>query len=259
MDLPNPDRQLKPAMLAIDAAAGPRRSSELVIPAAAVVREEQPATTSSSQTAPDTFLLRPVTLGAEYGGQRVLIGGMRDGREDRRRRRLPPEQRAQARGAAGRLADVESLVHARRSQQRIVVVVLAVVLLAFGIDATRKLSVDAFPDVTNIQVQVATEAPGRSPEEVERFVTVPIEIGMTGLPGLTEMRSLNKPGLSLITLVFTDEHRRLLRAAAGDGAADGGRAPAAGGHRRRCSGRCRPRWARSTSTRSNARTTASAR
>lgn len=88
--------------------------------------------------------------------------------------------------------------------QRLVVVVVAVVLCFFGIDAARKLSVDAFPDVTNVQVQVATEAIGRSPEEVERFVTVPVEIAMTGLPGLTEMRSLNKPALSLITLVFTD-------------------------------------------------------
>ena len=98
---------------------------------------------------------------------------------------------------------IESIVRAAL-QQRLVVVVLAAALLVFGLDAVRKLSVDAFPDVTNIQVQIATEAPGRSPEEVERFVTVPLEIGMTGLPGLTEMRSLNKPGLSLITLVFTD-------------------------------------------------------
>src|SRR4051812_8311198 len=88
--------------------------------------------------------------------------------------------------------------------QRIVVVVLAFIALAFGVDATRKLSVDAFPDVTNIQVQVATEVPGRSPDEVERMVTVPVEIGMTGLPGMTEMRSQNEPGLSIITLVFTD-------------------------------------------------------
>jgi cobalt-zinc-cadmium resistance protein CzcA len=90
-------------------------------------------------------------------------------------------------------------------RQRLVVVVIAVVLFAFGLDAARKLSVDAFPDVTNVQVQIATEAPGRSPEEVERFVTVPIEIAITGLPGLTDIRSLNKPGLSLVTLVFTDK------------------------------------------------------
>src|SRR5215467_13070951 len=90
-------------------------------------------------------------------------------------------------------------------KQRIVIVVLAAIALGFGINATRKLSVDAFPDVTNIQVQVATEVPGRSPDEVERIVTVPVEIGMTGLPGMTEMRSQNEPGLSIVTLVFTDE------------------------------------------------------
>src|SRR3954470_18672159 len=90
-------------------------------------------------------------------------------------------------------------------KQRIVVVVVALIALGAGINATMKLSVDAFPDVTNIQVQVATEVPGRSPDEVERIVTVPVEIGMTGLPGMTEMRSQNEPGLSIITLVFTDD------------------------------------------------------
>jgi cobalt-zinc-cadmium resistance protein CzcA len=90
-------------------------------------------------------------------------------------------------------------------RQRLILVVIAVVLVGFGINAAQKLSVDAFPDVANIQVQIATEAAGKSPEEVERFVTIPIEIAMTGLPGMTDMRSLNKPGLSLITLVFTDD------------------------------------------------------
>jgi cobalt-zinc-cadmium resistance protein CzcA len=89
--------------------------------------------------------------------------------------------------------------------QRLLVLVVAVVLLAFGARAALRLSVDAFPDVTNTQVQVATEVPGRSPEEVERFVTVPLEVTMTGLPGLTEMRAINRAGLSLITLVFTDK------------------------------------------------------
>ncbi|MEY3979846.1 MAG: hypothetical protein RLZZ375_1275 [Pseudomonadota bacterium] len=88
--------------------------------------------------------------------------------------------------------------------QRLLMVVIALALVVFGVRASMKLSVDAFPDVTNVQVQVATEAPGRTPEEVERFVTVPVEIGMTGLPGLTEMRSLNRNGLSIVTLVFTD-------------------------------------------------------
>jgi cobalt-zinc-cadmium resistance protein CzcA len=90
-------------------------------------------------------------------------------------------------------------------RQRLILVVVALVMVGFGINAAKHLSVDAFPDVANVQVQIATEAPGKSPEEVERFVTIPIEISMTGLPGMTDMRSLNKPGLSLITLVFTDE------------------------------------------------------
>ncbi len=98
---------------------------------------------------------------------------------------------------------MKSLVEAA-IKQRLIVCVIAVVLFFFGLRAATKLSVDAFPDVTNVQVQIATEAAGRSPEEVERFVTVPVEMAMTGLPGLEEMRSLNKAGLSLITLVFTD-------------------------------------------------------
>jgi len=99
---------------------------------------------------------------------------------------------------------LKSLIRAALSQ-RLLVLVVAVVLLGFGIRAAMRLSVDAFPDVTNVQVQIATEVPGRSPEEVERFVTVPLEVAMTGLPGLTEMRALNRAGLSLITLVFTDK------------------------------------------------------
>ena len=98
---------------------------------------------------------------------------------------------------------IASMIRAALTQ-RLVVIVLALVLCGFGLRAAMKLSVDAFPDVTNVQVQIATEVPGRSPEEIERLVTVPLEIAMTGLPGITEMRSLNKSGLSIITLVFTD-------------------------------------------------------
>jgi cobalt-zinc-cadmium resistance protein CzcA len=82
---------------------------------------------------------------------------------------------------------IASMIRAALSQ-RLIVIVLSLVLCGFGLRAAMNLSVDAFPDVTNVQVQVATEAPGRSPEEIERFVTVPLEIAMTGIPGLVEMR-----------------------------------------------------------------------
>ncbi len=99
---------------------------------------------------------------------------------------------------------IESLIRGAL-KQRLIVLVVAVALVIAGVFAVKKLSLDAFPDVTNVQVLIATQATGKSPEEVERFITVPLEIAMTGLPGLTEMRSLNKNALSLITLVFTDE------------------------------------------------------
>ena len=102
--------------------------------------------------------------------------------------------------------------------QRLIVMVISAMLIIGGFFAAQKLSLDAFPDVTNIQVQVATVATGKSPEEVERFITVPIEIAMTGLPGLVEMRSLNKDALSLITLVFNDATDVYFARQAGDGA-----------------------------------------
>jgi cobalt-zinc-cadmium resistance protein CzcA len=110
-----------------------------------------------------------------------------------------------ARSTASEGADMIRSLIAWALKQRVVMVVLTLVIAAFGGLGLRSLAVDAFPDVTNVQVQIATEAPGRPPEEVERFVTVPVEIAMRGVPGLVEMRSLNRNGLSLITLVFTDD------------------------------------------------------
>lgn len=90
-------------------------------------------------------------------------------------------------------------------QQRVLVVSLACLLAVGGVFAFQTLPIDAFPDVTNIQVQILTEAPGFSPVEVERFITFPIELQMTGMPGLAEIRSLSKFGLSQITVVFQDD------------------------------------------------------
>ena len=90
-------------------------------------------------------------------------------------------------------------------RQRILVIGLAGVLSVGGVLAFESIPIDAYPDVTNIQVQVLTDAPGLSPVEVERFITYPLEIQMTGLPGLVEIRSLSKFALSQITVVFHDD------------------------------------------------------
>jgi len=90
-------------------------------------------------------------------------------------------------------------------RQRILVLGLACLLSLVGVFAFQSIPIDAYPDVTNIQVQVLTEAPGLSPVEVERFITYPLELQMTGLPGLAEIRSLSKFALSQITVVFNDD------------------------------------------------------
>jgi heavy metal efflux system protein len=89
-------------------------------------------------------------------------------------------------------------------RQRMIVILAALLLTGFGILALKKIPIDAFPDVTNVQVQVLATAGGMSPPEVEKLVTRPIEIQMGGLPRLTEIRSVSKIGLSAITVVFED-------------------------------------------------------
>src|SRR3972149_4937007 len=90
-------------------------------------------------------------------------------------------------------------------KQRLLIIIFVVGLIAFGIYAYTKLPIDAFPDVTNKQVQIITEAPGRSPEEVEKYITYPVEAQMMGIPKLTDTRSLSKFRLSVITVVFEDD------------------------------------------------------
>lgn len=89
-------------------------------------------------------------------------------------------------------------------RQRMLVLLGTIGLAGFGIFAVEQIPIDAFPDVTNVQVQVLAKAGGMSPPEVEQLVTRPIEIQMGGLPRLTEIRSVSKIGLSAITIVFED-------------------------------------------------------
>jgi len=90
-------------------------------------------------------------------------------------------------------------------RQRILVLGLACVFSVAGVAAFQSIPIDAYPDVTNVQVQILAEAGGLSPVEIERFITYPLELQMTGLPGLAEIRSLSKFGLSQVTVVFQDD------------------------------------------------------
>ncbi|MEO5769458.1 MAG: CusA/CzcA family heavy metal efflux RND transporter, partial [Polyangia bacterium] len=85
------------------------------------------------------------------------------------------------------------------------VLVLFVMLLVVGGWAAATLPIDALPDVSTVQVSVLTKAPGLSPVEVERTVTVPIENGLNGVPGNVEIRSVSRAGLSAVTVIFADD------------------------------------------------------
>lgn len=85
---------------------------------------------------------------------------------------------------------------------RLLVVALWLLLAGFGIHALLDLPIDAVPDVTNVQVQILTDSPGLAPEEVERFITFPVETAMSGLPRIEQIRSLSRFGLSVVTVVF---------------------------------------------------------
>ncbi|MBM3311078.1 MAG: efflux RND transporter permease subunit, partial [Candidatus Aminicenantes bacterium] len=89
-------------------------------------------------------------------------------------------------------------------RRRALVLVGVIFLVGLGVWSVSRLPIDAFPDVTNIQVEVLSAAPGLAPLEVERFVTHPVEVAMRGLPRLAQVRSVTKYGLSVVTVVFED-------------------------------------------------------
>lgn len=89
-------------------------------------------------------------------------------------------------------------------KNRLIVLLLVAVMAAAGVHSLVNLPIDAVPDVTNVQVQILTAAPSLAPLEMERQVTFPVEVSMSGLPDVDEIRSVSKFGLSAVTVVFDD-------------------------------------------------------
>lgn len=87
---------------------------------------------------------------------------------------------------------------------RLLVVLLVLLIVGIGVVAFQRLSIDAAPDITTIQVQVATRTAPMSAGDVERYVTYPVELAMTGLPDTEEIRSVSRFGLSVVTVVFKE-------------------------------------------------------
>jgi cobalt-zinc-cadmium resistance protein CzcA len=89
-------------------------------------------------------------------------------------------------------------------QQRLLVLLMVAIMIGAGVYSLKNLPIDAVPDVTNVQVQVLTAAPSLAPLEIERQITFPVEVAMSGLPDIEEIRSVSKFGLSAVTVVFKD-------------------------------------------------------
>ncbi len=87
---------------------------------------------------------------------------------------------------------------------RLLVLLLLLGSVGYAVFVVPRLNLDAFPDVTNVQVQINTEAQGLAAEEVEQLITYPIEAGMYALPDVEEVRSISKTGLSVVTVVFKE-------------------------------------------------------
>ncbi len=90
-------------------------------------------------------------------------------------------------------------------KNKLVVGIFTLILIIWGVYSLVQLPVDALPDITNNQVQIITKAPTLASQEVEQFITYPVERSLSNLPDIVEMRSMSRFGLSVITVVFKEE------------------------------------------------------
>ncbi|SMO65599.1 CusA/CzcA family heavy metal efflux RND transporter [Gracilimonas mengyeensis] len=90
-------------------------------------------------------------------------------------------------------------------RNKLIISLLTIALAAWGTYSLTQLSIDAVPDITNNQVRVITTSPNLATQEVEQFITFPVELAMANLPGVVEMRSVSKLGLSIVTIVFEED------------------------------------------------------
>lgn len=91
-------------------------------------------------------------------------------------------------------------------ENRLMTFILIVVFAALGLRAMTRLPIDASPDVTPNLVQIVTDAPGLGPAEVEKFITFPVELAMRGLPGIKEIRSISRFGISAVFVYFDESY-----------------------------------------------------
>lgn len=89
-------------------------------------------------------------------------------------------------------------------KNKLIISLMVLILIGWGAYSIKQLPIDAVPDITNNQVQILTTSPGNGAEDIERFVTFPVEQAMATIPGIEEVRSFSRFGLSVVTVVFKE-------------------------------------------------------
>lgn len=90
-------------------------------------------------------------------------------------------------------------------RNKLIVGLLVLTLIGVGLYSMSTINLGAQPDITNNQVQVITQSPNLATEDIEQFVTYPVELSMANLPGVSEIRSVSRFGLSVVTIVFKED------------------------------------------------------
>ncbi|VAW28616.1 Cobalt-zinc-cadmium resistance protein CzcA; Cation efflux system protein CusA, partial [hydrothermal vent metagenome] len=90
-------------------------------------------------------------------------------------------------------------------KNKLIISLMVVALIGIGIHSMMTINLGSVPDITNNQVQVITVAPNLGTEDIEQFVTYPVELAMANLPDVVELRSISRFGLSVVTIVFEDK------------------------------------------------------
>ena len=176
-----------------------------MVPSAAVQRiENRSVVFIPKDDEPGAFEVREVELGGEVDG----ISPRDLGSETRRQSSNEGQLHAQdaddeGRDGGARSLMINALIRFSVSQ-RLLVLLMVLIMVGAGLYSLINLPIDAVPDVTNVQVQVLTAAPSLAPLEIERQITFPVEVAMSGLPDIEEIRSVSKFGLSAVTVVFHD-------------------------------------------------------
>ena len=155
----------------------------------------------------DSYEARPVELGRRDGQNVEVTAGLSAGRPGGRRTELPGEgghRKVRRFTRSLRTSPMLETIIRAAIAHRWLTLLLTLGLAVLGGWSFTRLPIDATPDITNVQVQINTEAPGYSPLEVEQRVTWPIETALSGLARLDYTRSLSRYGLSQVTVVFED-------------------------------------------------------